>query len=1566
MSAPATTDAKQSWRGAPRGALVRRSRNIWRWILSILSLVLIAVAIYWAWPRPLPRILMLVLTSDREERTLPLVPYVDGDRDALLEWARAAKVASCQRELSDVSTPQSLARQLAPAASAADRLTFALAGRRGGEYQISSGDTLVIYLKGHGLAIDVSTDEKPDIRPLLVKSLGESDLTGPWYRDEALTIDVAVWLRELSQLAEVRKVVILDAVHLNYDPRLGTLANAFPQAVLQAVEQLPKRSNLWVIMGQGDGELAVGLPGTGRSVLVDSLVKQLERQPGDAGTITIDALAGKVQARIDELAEEGKGSFKQTLQTAFAPGSGGGIVVLPTIKPPETRDAKSPPADSKVPATPTQPAKTVLSVPSNSGALAVLQQTAPAATNQLSTPATNPTASTTSPAIAAPTPTGGQPVSSAPAAAASVPVTGGPTVTPPSTEPPKTDLDLAWAARDRLRAKYRTGWSPVHVAPEQWRRIEGLLAGFDEEELCHEQPPRDRATLQLLRTGLEQLDAVFRGEQTTPAADDCRAIAEAFSRFSAGPAFRSFQSRQANGLDAANDALKVFAEGMCRAFDYVRLHGQMATVLDGGPLMNDAPLETLLDRLRQLRGLLNPVGLTSGRLNDARLRELANLSGEVESLRGRIDDELATYARTTAAAHASPGRLLRARLLLHSPLLPAELRQALRRPAVASPVAKREAPPPSSLAIGERLTRHARLSQMLLAVAKPAAAGTGPGPVAERATVTLLSRLSAVLNSANLKSDALSWPPLGRQFGEFASQLPAAIKRDHDARAAGQSDLSAPDMLDLYVAELLVDGRDARRAKDRTAPQVVLAQPLRPEAVTDRVDLAFSSPRLQLPGLGAEGATLQLTIQVKSDKLPPYSVALDLTWDENDLAVTRLDSGPAIRWGQNDLVLHGDESTVLSLRVAPRRESKEPVPTMVRARARFGSPSPTTAEVACSLPRPDQIDLTIAADDNLEAAKRRTWLSSSQQGGRLNLFPNRERSFYLYLSNLSSEEKRLHVRLYRVPPWAAGPAGRLWDPRALAQLLRAPAVLDGRLAQPGADAAAILPGLLIAQSNEKQPLVLPPSQVPVKTLLVPVPTATPPAAANAAQPAEKGEDVTDGLLLVLTSADGKGNSHVKWIELQMHQPDDLLEIREPAVRDGKLSFRVGLKDPALVEEMGLAKQPLAIAWDGQSLPVEVREATKELPIPAGDGPPAEFTALVSDRAVWPLFIQLQTDRDPRGLVSSFDRRGEQVVPINFKKDRAPVVHLSRLAATTQRSAGQPIKYQYLMRPPRAWMPFPSPAAVAEGLPFRDAGSPILVNVDPKSPSVRLEADLGADISPRYFIEGARVRLTVEQQERKYAADRQVQVRLTNVDAGGLQFQSKVSDFQRIEFDPIDVPQDKRVDVVAEVIGERLGPTSGETGREVVTLVLDRTPPIVNQVSGERADSPVPAVPEGLPQIKIVLRCHADDGNGSGIERVEFVIGVDSTSNGRLDIDERRPPVLGKGVANGMYEAECTLPPDLKSDQLLIEATATDQVGHTSAAATGSFALPRKVEGGQRTTYGKKKIEVEPPPAKKRP
>ena len=397
---------------------------------------------------------------------------------------------ACQRQLIEITTPHDFLRRLALDPNPQNRLPFTLEGHSG-ELRLGASDTLVIYIKGHGLAIDISQTDAPDVRPLLIKSLSETDLATPWFRDEAHTIDVGVLLAGLAKLPELRKLVILDAVHLSYDPRLGSLVNAFPQAVREAVERLPQRSNLWVVLGQGDGELGVGLPGADRSAFVDCLVKQLERKPGGGGSVNVDDLIAKTQSSLDTLVRGGFGSFKQTLQKSFPSRSGpSAALLLPTSPPPPpegqesgggsaaggisaklARKVRLPSAVSGAVSTARKGQRVAAKISKATAAKPDKQEPADTAANK-GAPASSDGKSATAAAPAAPgdkSPAPGcrsarQRARAEPAAA-------------------KSDLDLAWEAHDRLRSRPRDGWSPVHVAPDEWRRVEGLLAGFDEEEL---------------------------------------------------------------------------------------------------------------------------------------------------------------------------------------------------------------------------------------------------------------------------------------------------------------------------------------------------------------------------------------------------------------------------------------------------------------------------------------------------------------------------------------------------------------------------------------------------------------------------------------------------------------------------------------------------------------------------------------------------------------------------------------------------------------------------------------------------------------------------------------------------------------------------------------------------------------------------------------------------------------------------------------------------------------------------------------------------------------------------
>src|SRR5262249_34411030 len=76
--------------------------------------------------------------------------------------------------------------------------------------------------------------------------------------------------------------------------------------------------------------------------------------------------------------------------------------------------------------------------------------------------------------------------------------------------------------------------------------------------------------------------------------------------------------------------------------------------------------------------------------------------------------------------------------------------------------------------------------------------------------------------------------------------------------------------------------------------------------------------------------------------------------------------------------------------------------------------------------------------------------------------------------------------------------------------------------------------------------------------------------------------------------------------------------------------------------------------------------------------------------------------------------------------------------------------------------------------------------------------------------------------------------------------------------------------------------------------------------------------------------------------------------------------------NGSYAAQFVVTGEPPSDQLLVEATATDNVQQRSELAETSLALPRQNQGGQRTTFGGakpgddlgSKLQKKVPPTKK--
>jgi hypothetical protein len=110
-------------------------------------------------------------------------------------------------------------------------------------------EILIFYVRSHGISYN-------DAPYLLCDNFDVRDLQSGLY-------PVAELIRQIQQSPAKVKLLILDAGHVDYDPRLGILLSEFPRLLQKAVEDTePEDSSLWVLCSHSEGEksqLAFGL-----------------------------------------------------------------------------------------------------------------------------------------------------------------------------------------------------------------------------------------------------------------------------------------------------------------------------------------------------------------------------------------------------------------------------------------------------------------------------------------------------------------------------------------------------------------------------------------------------------------------------------------------------------------------------------------------------------------------------------------------------------------------------------------------------------------------------------------------------------------------------------------------------------------------------------------------------------------------------------------------------------------------------------------------------------------------------------------------------------------------------------------------------------------------------------------------------------------------------------------------------------------------------------------------------------------------------------------------------------
>jgi hypothetical protein len=1474
---------------------------MWRWLLTALALTMIGLAIYWLYINsvPPPKTLFISVTADREElATVPPIPMLDGDEQAIRDWARATTVPIHFAKLPALRPVEDFCRRLA---SEEEQPRYESIGEDGqtrdSGKRLRKHDTLVLYIRAHGMAMIDGKDLTVPPTPFLVSSFqGLANVS------HSNSLSVADLLQNLSLMPEVKKLVILDAVHFNYDPRLGQLVNQFPSAVANAYPVTAR--NLWVVMPGENGETSVIAPQQGRTLFNLALFDSLRSVDNQSDRLPLPNILESLRDRVAEArSDESDLSFWQSLQRLPTESMGnqtdpaGAAIVLPLI--PATVQAEpseeTEKGDAKKTARNSPAFPNALPISPLSQLSLVLQQAGdavPAPASAAEATKATPDSTQSPPAPAAPVPPASLPSATPGAGPGPAPAVASPDSSVASADqPPPHDpfvtqfsdqLAAAWQLRDELESWEssfgRQGWSPIHFAPHHWRRLNALLISY--EERCRAGAANNNRQLlldlQQLIDGMRYLKRLLQQEvepsnQGTGVIQD---LSDAWYRLksngSLGPSksWMSFQASEKNSLHDANRALKLYADCAYRLPEYVRLQGIMLSAADVN-LTIGTDLELFEQRLRETRSAFERQS-ENNQMRPNLARDLMALATEVQRSRQAVDAKISGFAQqlTVNRSVALPGRAQAICLLLESPVVAAADRATLLNRVL--PLQSPPAVPPATLrSVASSGTGELQWDHLFdqanaeLRVLKLLSMQDRSANVPEESLVGsakwCIGRVSGLVGSGSRPQTAAV--ALGYEFREFYSQLPPRLMDRNRVLVNSAQGISRRQLFDLYHWLLLVDGRDAGRLK--TFP-VYLTQPFLPEPMPDQVKLTLSPNPLQLTG---KEQPVQVTVDLMTDRTDVESLGVQLFLEPQAPGMEIIDpQRPAAPTTMSDVHVGSSKRWTHTFHVKAQ-PAAEGLPVKLRARVKFFEAT-ASQEITCHLPRPNIVDLKVVPSYRYDESKPNYGADESlAQGSVLRLNPNRDSSFKLLLQNKSSDDKKVRVQIIRVPRQAFQPDPNRqepWSPylfgegRALISELQP---LDNQLA----GMQGLPPQLaeqVLATSPEKTPLVLPSAGSP----LVPVTLEMKSAPADPANPAAGSVplDATTGLLCVITNVDKPSERFIKWLDLVPYAPHELFAIPERDISfvNGVLSFKVVLFAAEAAAGMRL-DQPLKVVWDRTGTRLgnpPLLEATINPQTLT-----ATFKAEIPPETRQDVILRLNIDGYPRALIHGLqlDDKIQVVSNKNLKRDPLSGLHLGRLTHD---------KTMFLIQSSDAvYTPSSPPETVPPDLKIktlrREDRSLAGIRLDNPSSRQRMTADLQADVHPSFFSSGGWIELGYDGEEPKFRflQDRDIRIQLTSISPErGLTLHTTIQDFTDLDVSTEAAPpDDTRKRLSAALRGD--ADLSSDSAVHAQAIVFDRkTPRIVNaELQNDRI---VVNARRELTR-PIVVDVQATDGNGIGLQSV---------------------------------------------------------------------------------------------------
>ncbi|WP_254509714.1 hypothetical protein [Anatilimnocola floriformis] len=1523
MANTAGASGKRSWQKPQRPVFDEHARKVWRLLISIVALVMIAVAIFAWWMsfKTPPRTLLVSITDDRKElATVPPVPMLEQDEAALQNWAQAAKVPTLSRKLPALLQTTTFLNTLFSPTDGFEFTTFDTAGKPSASRQsIRKGDTLLLYIRAHGIAVLPTKGTEP--LPYLVTSFaGLAETT----TENAIL--VSELFRQLAANRDVKTVLVLDAVHFNYDPRLGQLINQFPSAVAKALPE--DATNLCVILPSSNGELTVISPQQERTVFSLALMESWQAEKANGALrVALPKLLELVRDRYQLLREdEDDSAFWQSVQllprsdAASNAKVAANDVFLPTLPTPKKSkdEAAEKPAEK-----PTEKKSAFLSATSNFG-LALQAPTAePAPPKAAETPK--------DPAAAAP------PMPMPPAAAPAVAPPAAAVPAPKAEDAPprhraflveySKQLEQAWRLRDELenwqQTSGLTGWSPVHFAPHAWRKLNAYLVAY--EERCRAGTARDneqlKTDLQIVIDELERLKALLRAGDTQSESrrNDQFDLAGSWRRFrfggNEGPSFgwQSFQASDKNALHDANRALKIYADAAYRLPEYVRLQGVLLSSPDAR-LTWKTDLLRLQPALQSLRDLLQPK-TADERIQPQQASELLAAAKEVQNARDALDRKLVKFSQTLASspAVALPGRGLAISLLLESSLLPAgertELLDRLLPPLTTTPqpheihrVIGGRAGSGSLIieSLPDQVAAEMQVIKLLSGDTRDRGVTKSDGTLGGSARYCL-SQLNELLGRG-FDTNPQAALQIGAQFRTFLGQLPSQVEKQQEGLKRLTDRNRAREQFNLYHWLLLVDGRDASQITDSP---VFLTQPFLPEPAVDTVRVTLEPKQIFLSD---KPQRVQVYIQVTSDRIAAADLKVKLSLDHDSKLLEVVDAEARSAAVKNREVYIGGSKEWRRTFEVKGVESTGQGSVLLTANVDFGGIK-ATDDAECRLKLPNEIDLKIVPVHRWNESEPIAGAETdNKQGAELRLYPNRNTALKFLLRNLSSDDKKVRVQLVRAPRTLRDRVFN--DARELLPELQA---LERQIRSMRDGLPPQIAAGVVAETNAKTPLVLPHKDSPaiavnldMKNAPSPSPDGTTPAASV---------DVTGGLICVITNVDNPNERFVRWLDLRPYAPHELYKVGQFKYDGSSLGFQVRLISHDLATGMQIEANPLKVIWD---------RSDRRL------GPPTSFEAelppgkLVAQfqgdvpSAVKSVLLPLHIDGYPRAIVYRLQLNDSGVTSaIDVKQDTLAGVHIGQLTHDKQMFlVPKPGSHFTLVTAPEN-----PPDLVVQTL-LRGSDHPFAaIKLDSRPAKQRVTFDLQADITAAAFAKGAAIEIGLEGQEpiRRIYHDRDIQVQLKSTASGGvLTFFTNVDDFHNVplvvDTDPED---DTRANLLAVVRGN--SDLSSPDALHSLPIIFDRKPPQIVKASLQTKRIVVNAKKELTPPI--MIDGQVSDGNGVGVASISVSM---AARPGAKPIGDGKPVVLAildnpgetfrvtqsipEGLPEGIYDLEIQIQP----------------------------------------------------------